>query len=140
MKSTESWNPIDVKFYGRCYTFVPSVKMIENGIFWLDMLFRTKVRVFVHNHGVLRTSKTGRSQNYDVTVNIRHRVNVEHDLYEMLDFEGTPCIRNKSYSLDECILNKLEMESMKKVGCVTPFGNTSRKEKICEDPAKGKRP
>ena len=128
-----------MKFYGRCYTFVPSVKILDGGIFWLDMFFRTKVRVFVHNHGVLNTLKTGRSQYHDIEVNTKRKVNVERDLYEVLDFEGTPCIKNKSYSLDECIINQLEMESMKKVGCVTPFGNTLQKQNICGDPEKGKR-
>ena len=49
----------------------------------------------------------------------------------MLDFQGVPCNNEKNYRLDKCILNGLEEESLKTIGCVTPFGIT--KEKICRN-------
>ena len=63
-------------------------------------------------------------------------VNVEHNLYKMLDFEGTPCMKNENWNLDEYIINQMEKQSLNEIGCVTPFGNT--KEHICETPDQGK--
>ena len=133
---TEYWFPTDMKFYGRCHTFNPSTEILKSGIFWMEMFFKTKVRVFVHNHGVLRTVKTARSQFHDISVNTRHMINVEHNLYKMLDFEGTPCISSEKWNLDECIISQLETRSLKEFGCVTPFSNL--KEHICETQTQGK--
>ena len=132
----ESWYPVDMKFYGRCYTMIPGIETLKNGIFRLELYFPVKVRVFVHNYGVLRTIRAGRSNFRDVAVNTRHMINVEHDIYKMLDFEGRACNKQENYSIDDCILNQLRAKSMEQVGCVTPFGNT--KEHICEDVEKGK--
>ena len=49
----------------------------------------------------------------------------------MLDFQGVPCNNKKGYRLDKCVLNELEKESLKIIGCVSPFGIT--KDNICED-------
>ena len=49
----------------------------------------------------------------------------------MLDFQGIPCNNEKGYLLNKCVLNGLEKESLKMIGCVTPFGIT--KENICQD-------
>ena len=77
-----------MSFYGRCHTFKPSNDVLKSGIFWLEMSFKTNVRVFVHNHGVMRTIKEARSQFYDIPINTHRLINVEHDFYKMLDFEG----------------------------------------------------
>ena len=100
------------------------------------MFFKTKVRVFVHNYGVFRTIKTARSQFQDISVNTRRIINVEHNLYKMLDFEGTPCMKGDKWNLDDCIINHLEKQSLNDIGCVTPFGNT--KDHICEVADQGK--
>ena len=55
----------------------------------------------------------------------------------MLDFQGTPCNNEKGYLLNKCVLNGLEKESLKMIGCVTPFGIT--KENICQDEQVAKR-
>ena len=62
---------------------------LKNGIFRRELYFPTKVRVFVHNYGVLRTIRAGRSNFRGVAVNTRHIINVEHDIYKMLDFDTT---------------------------------------------------
>ena len=49
----------------------------------------------------------------------------------MLDFQGVPCNNEKGYLLNKCVLNELEKESLKIIGCVSPFGIT--KDNICED-------
>jgi hypothetical protein len=67
----------------------------------------------------------------DVSPTKSSRVKVEHSLYKMLDFQGVPCNNEKNYRFDKCILNGLEEESLKTIGCVTPFGIT--KDKICQN-------
>ena len=76
---------------------IPGIETLKNGIFRLELYFPAKVRVFVYNHGVLRTIRAGRSNFRDVAVNTRHMINVEHDIYKMLDFEGMPCNNEKTY-------------------------------------------
>jgi hypothetical protein len=49
----------------------------------------------------------------------------------MLDFQGVPCNNEKGYRLDKCVFNGLEKESLKEIGCVSPFGIT--KDNICQD-------
>ena len=55
----------------------------------------------------------------------------------MLDFQGVPCNNEKSYCLDKCILKGLEEESLKTIGCVTPFGFTT--DRICQNEQNSKK-
>ena len=90
----EYFQPIDMQYYGRCYTFKPSSDMIKKGIFKLKWQLRaegTKIMAFVNSNGILRVQKEAETQ-YIVVLNYETLTyHIEHDLYEMLDFEGEPC-------------------------------------------------
>ena len=73
----------------------------------------------------------------DVSPYKRYGVKIEHSLYKMLDFQGVPCNNEKSYRLDKCILKGLEEESLKTIGCVTPFGFTT--DRICQNEQNSKK-
>lgn len=137
---THFFQPRDKQLYGRCYTFKPSLSMVQKGIVKLKWKLRTKettIRVFVNSNGVIRMKKSAEKHFFDVNVGKNLYFNLDHDLYKMLDFEGEACNNEKDYQLDECIINELENESMNRIGCVTPFGIT--KEEICTNKTKAKK-
>ena len=134
-QDSEVFVPLDMSFYGRCYSLNISQEIMDKGIFWLTFDFWTDVRVFVHNIGTLITVRTARSQYNDIKVGKRHVLNVAHDYFKMLDFEGTPCEKDEKYSLDQCIFKYLRKESLQELGCVTPF--SFNHSDICTDKVKG---
>lgn len=79
----------------------------------------------------MRVKRRTEKQFLKVETGTKYQVNVYHDLNTMLDFDGVPCENDKDYILDECVLKQLDDISMKKLGCVTPFG--IRKENICTE-------
>ena len=133
---TASLLPIDMKSYGRCYTFNLPSRFLRNGVSKIKFVFASAVRVFVHNKGVLSMDRQARRKFVDVEIYKKYFANVEHNIYEMLDLDGELCEDEKKYSLDECVHNLLNKESMEKIGCVTPFGIT--KDNICKDSAKSR--
>ena len=128
---TAFFSPIDKNAYGRCYTFQPPEQNLKEGIYRIKFIFKVVTRVFVNNDGVLGVKRVADNKFIDVYPKKRIRVNVEYSLYKMLDFQGVPCNNEKGYLLNKCVLNGLEKESLKMIGCVTPFGIT--KENICQD-------
>ena len=119
------------RFYGRCYTFLPPKENLRDGIFRIIFVFKAKVMVFVNTNGVFPVNRAATESLLYVSPNKSSRVKVEHSLYKMLDFQGVPCNNEKGYRIDKCILKGLEEESLKTIGCVTPFGIT--KDRICQN-------
>ena len=128
---TALFSPIDSNTYGRCYTFQPPEQSLKDGIYRMKFFVIAEARIFVNNNGVLGVKRAAESKFIDVYPNKKTQVNVEYSLYKMLDFQGTPCNNEKGYLLNKCVLNGLEKESLKMIGCATPFGMT--KENICQD-------
>ena len=125
------FSPIDKSAYGRCYTFQTPEQNLKDGIYRIKFIVKAQARVFVNNIGVLGVKRAADSKFIDVYPNEKIRVNVEYSIYKMLDFQGIPCNNEKGYLLDKCVLNGLEKESLKMIGCVTPFG--IKKENICQN-------
>ena len=117
--------------HGICYTFLPPEENLRDGIFRIIFVVKRMVRIYVHANGVLAVKRSARSTALDVSPLKHYVVKIEHSLYKMLDFQGVPCNNEKSYSLDKCILKGLEEESLKTIGCVSPFGIT--KDRICQN-------
>ena len=131
LNDTNSFNHIDIKNFGRCYTYNPSSEILQNGIFRISTVFNTNVRVFVNTAGVLGVKRAAENQFINVESSIEIIVNIDHNIYKMLDFNGKSCNNDKKYKFDKCVHNHLEKRSMKDIGCTTPFGIS--KEKICEN-------
>ena len=128
---TALFSPIDSNPYGRCYTFQPPEQSLKDGIYRITFLVKAEARIFVNNNGVFGVKRAAETKFIDIYPSKKTIVNVEYSLYKMLDFQGTPCNNEKGYLLNKCVLNGLEKESLKMIGCVTPFGMT--KENICQD-------
>ena len=95
------------------------------------MRVKTKLRVYISSPNVLGVKAAAKNQQIEVEPGKKYKINIEHNIYQMLAFEGKPCNKEKFYRLDECIFNELEKKSMEKIGCTTPFGQT--KDNICID-------
>ena len=125
------FSPIDKSGYGRCYTFQPPEQSLKDGIYRMKFIFKAEARVFVNNNGVLGVKPSAETRFVDISLKTSTKANIDHSLYKVLDFQGSPCNNEKEYRLDKCVLNGLEKESLKLFGCTTPFGIT--KENICQD-------
>ena len=131
LNDTYSFSPIDMKTFGRCYTYNPSSEILQNGIFRISIAFKTSVRVFVTSAGVLGVKRAAENQFIDVEYSTKNIINIDHNLYKMLDFGGRSCSKEKQYKFDKCVHNHLEKLSMKDIGCTTPYGIS--KENICKN-------
>ena len=125
------FSPIDTQNYGRCYTFLPPEQNLIDGIYRIRFVLKTKARIFVESNGVFGVKRSAENNFLDVSPLEKYHVMIDHSLYKMLDFQGVPCNNEKGYRLDKCVLNGLENESLKRIGCVSPFGIT--KDNICQD-------
>ena len=82
----------NMKKSGRCYTYIPSSEILENGIFRIILKVEKKLRIYISSTGVLGVKKSAENQYVDVEPGEkRYKVNIEHNIYKMLDFEGKPC-------------------------------------------------
>ena len=122
--------PNDMRFYGRCFSPNPSEDIIKAGVFWMELTFKSKVRIFIHNKGMWSTVRSARNELHDIALDHDHTLNVEHEVYELLDIAGSKCNLNQTFNYDECIYETARDELMKKVGCITPFLGRN-KENIC---------
>ena len=86
INDTDSLNHLDMKTFGRCYTYNPSSEILQNGILRISIAFKTNVRVFVTNTGVLGVKRTAENQFINVKSNTRNIVSIDHNIYKMLDF------------------------------------------------------
>ena len=128
---TALFSPVDLRFHGRCYTFLPPEQNLKEGIYEIKLFVKAKAKVIVSNNGVLGVRPAAATNFVDVSLNNTQKVNVDHSLYKVLDFQGSPCNNEKTYRLNKCVLNGLEKESLESIGCVSPFGIA--KDKICRD-------
>ena len=108
LNDTETFNHVDIKNYGRCYTYIPSSEILQNGIFKITIRFNTLVRVFITSPGVLGIKLTAENQFANVKSNTKIFANIDHNIYRMLDFEKRPCNNEKTYEFNKCIHEHLE--------------------------------
>ena len=60
-----------------------------------------------------------------------------YEVYEDLNTPTHPCNESEVYSKDKCFLENLHDESIKQIGCTTPFG--LNKSLICTDTEKAQK-
>ena len=99
-KAKDIWKPIDLKLYGRCYTAHPTPEMIKFGIKSVWLLLWARSLVFFHNPGMLTTD---RQRNViDIALGKKFDVDLEHEVFRMLDFGGESCNADPHYDKDIC--------------------------------------
>ena len=119
---------------GRCFTAKPTPNMISYGIKKIK-LYTTKytTTVYFHNPQTFATNVVKTSIQL-----IKHRkleVDLDHEVFDMLDFGGEPCIDDATYNKDHCVQNEVDKRAIENYGCTTPFG--LNKTLICKDIVNG---
>ena len=99
-KAKEIWNPIDLRAYGRCYTAQPTEEMISYGIKKVTLMLYIRSMVFFHNPGMLTTDR--QRTVIDIATKQNFDIDLEHEVFHMLDFGGGPCIKDSKYTKDQC--------------------------------------
>ena len=99
-KAKEIWNPIDLRAYGRCYTAQPTEEMISYGIKKVTLMLYSRSMIFFHNPGMLTTDRQRTA--IDIATKQNFDIDLEHEVFHMLDFGGGPCIKDSKYTKDLC--------------------------------------
>ena len=73
----------------------------------------------------------------NVELGKHYTMNIDYNIYELLDYGGEPCNNEKSYQLDDCNSNGTEKKSMEMIGCTSPYA--LNKTKICTDATKARK-
>ena len=118
---------------GRCFTAKPMPDMISYGIDKILLYTSAPTIVYFHNPHIFATDrqKTG----IQLAIERKLEVDVEHEVFKMLDFGGEPCTNNVTYKKDLCVYKEVDKISIEKYGCTTPYG--LQKTKICKDNVNG---
>ena len=111
---------------GRCYSLSPTMKMIKRGIRQIEMTFKALGKIYIHTPGIYATAR--QETQIKNQMGRKSTVQVEHELFYMMDDGGEPCIEDPAYNKDLCTYDAFE-KSVEKYGCTTPFGLI--KENIC---------
>ena len=99
-KFDEIWKPIDLKAYGRCYTAQPTPEMMKFGIKKVAIILWQRSLIFFHNPGMLTTAK--QRNGIDIMLKEKFYIDLEYELFRMLDFGGQICIDDSNYNKDLC--------------------------------------
>ena len=100
----EEWISIDIREYGRCFTWRPSFDTINLGIEGVRLTFNAVVNVYFHHPGTM-VSFSRSNPSIDVPLDITKKVSVEHQVYKMLSSKEKTCNDNSDYELDDCVLS-----------------------------------
>ena len=122
----------DIGKYGRCFTAKATKSMIKKRIRKADVKVLKNARVFIHHSSIYQTSR--RTMAFLAKKGKKISVDVEYQVFEMLDYGGIPCVHECDYNKDRCTHDFLERKSIKLFGCTSPFG--LNKDQICKNEGK----
>lgn len=92
-----------------------------------------EILLFLHTLGIFETDPE--INNIKIPLHKTVNMNVEHEVFKILEFEGQPCNNNEEYSKDICMHRNLENRAIDKYGCTTPYG--PNKDRICKNKNNG---
>ena len=82
--------------------------MVKFGIKKVSLIVWTRSLIFFHNPGMLTTDR--QKNVIDLDLNRKFYIDMEFEVFHMLDFGGGPCINSKenpNYQKDTCAHEKL---------------------------------
>ena len=121
----------DRKTFGRCYIAIPTPEMIRDGIKWIKIFSKVKLGVYVLSPGMLESIR--RTNRISIYPGQFLDIDVDHEVYEMLDYRGVPCNSDFAYRKDTCENEVLNNIMLSKYGCTSPWGHD--KTRICKTKA-----
>ena len=133
LNSTEHFKPVDRQDlfkHGSCFTFeMPQNVRIANML------------IVGNDHIDIKFSSPGNYYNednryYHISPENQADIDLNHEVFEVLDYEGEQCMDSAEYSRDDCVDNLITKTSMEMVGCTTPY--LADKSSICTDLEKAK--
>ena len=128
--SSEIRSHIDTIFYGRCFTFNPTTEMIRLGIQMVGLQLKNQsTTIYVHTKRLFQMVKD--ITEIIVPTNSVIKMDIDYEVYNMLDFGGQPCNAEPEFDKDICTQDAFEKKALEKYGCTSPFG--PNKDKICTD-------
>ena len=113
----------DDKYNGRCFTFEEPQ---NTKITYVQIWFWNDAYVYVHSPGSFFGTDY---KEFKVLVGDRVKVDVMHEVFEVLDFDGHAC-EKYPFGRDACIFEMIQKDSTK-IGCTSPYGRN--KSNICTD-------
>ena len=145
---SSSYKAID-SLYGRCYSIFPRENILKDGIVQLKVKSEHQhVIVHISSTGEFLTGKYGPGLDQKSTILLEythgetpsyktHYETLVYEVFEELNTENHPCNESINYSKDACFLEKLHDESIKQIGCTTPYG--LNKSMICKETGKAQK-
>lgn len=107
--------------------------MLQSGIREIHILLWKPAHLYFHNPGMFETAK--QKALIEIASGRKISLDLEHEVFQMIDFGGEPCNKTLGYDKDLCTHQVLNSISLAKTGCTTPFGPD--KENICVNREKG---
>ena len=127
---TEYISYLDRRQFGRCYT----IRMTDPNISSYRMNFYETVKIYFHSLGTMKSSYPRVYMR--IKPDQRMTVALGYDVFDFLSTTEEPCEENIDYSEDDCIDKLVHRDSMKEIGCTTPWGKN--KSTICTSSSKAK--
>ena len=121
----------DRKSYARCYIVIPSPEMLRDGIKWMKVYGKVKLQFFILTPGMLESSRVWNLRTLKPGQFLD--INVDHEVYEMLEYRGVRCNPDFAFRKDTCENEALNNITLSKYGCTSPWGPD--KTKICKTKA-----
>ena len=78
------------------------------------------MRIFFHTNGLFKSA----APEAQITIGTKriYHVQLEHEVYKMLDLGGRSCSSEPDFDKDICTEAKFEIKSLAEFGCTSPFG------------------
>ena len=142
-------SPHDTWNFGRCFTALPTEEMIQRRITRVIIYPKiTKVRghgignhggliwftpaIFLHMPKMFKEIKFHGITAIYADMENRHDFTMDFQVHTKQEVRSVPsCEGNLTYDYEGCVDNYIEIETLRRFGCTTPFGRN--KEHICDN-------
>ena len=121
----------DRRKYGRCYIVTPTTEMISYGIRYIQVFGKVRIAIYHLAPGMLES--TIKTDYKTLRLGQFLDIDVDHEIYEMLEYRGVACNPDVAFRRDVCYYEDLNNITLSKYGCTPPWG--SDKTKICKTKA-----
>ena len=112
--NSSNFKPLD-HLKGRCYT-LQWPKTID--MTWLEIDFASQTSVSIHAPGEFFSSEKATFKLFPRTDTT---INVLYETFTVLNFDGEQCHTDEQYNRDDCLYSAIQEESIKDIGCTTPY-------------------
>lgn len=112
LTNPDLWTVKPFRENGNCYTLKVPKEFVESGISTVNIRSRgfkpldrhpTKLDLFIHDHGLfLNDLPHGSSAGMRLEAPLTVSIPVDHEIIQLLDYDGHTCASTKNYHLSDC--------------------------------------